>query len=433
LISLNKTGYGFAKPITFTSEIQNGANRLNSYYLDNEFNLVDLDIALKSSICGHWYEQVYIKKDTNIVKVASIDGFSTYMVCDDTVEETPILAFTISHTNNLFSLNQTPHTKYTIYDSKNITIIENQTISTVAHKLNGLPIIMTKNSQECQGDFEMVLGIVDSLNTLINTGVEDKVNMLQSLLIFFGCDVSEVNKASLSETGILDGLPSRTATSSEPAADVQWISKSAMLEADVKLLRDELRNAVYEISMIPATNSQISTASSALAVRQGFTPLEMKLSMTERYYRTTLKTRMSLILNYLEKTNVLFKEPFDIINSDNEIEYRGLLSSKPLTFNFTRNLPTDFVSTVQGMVQLKQGGLISTETAISQLAYTSNPQLELDKIQAEDIENMYSFEDDDNYVGLGNSRQLVYRNLHKDIDDINGKVTNPNAVTGGGI
>ena len=90
-------------------------------------------------------------------------------------------------------------------------------------------------------------------------------------------------------------------------------------------------------------------------------------SQKERKFKRALQRRIELLCNFLGFKN-------------KEIDWRSL------DITFTRNIPMNLTDAVKTVVDLN--GILSQETLLAQLPFISDPTKEMERIKAEQIEDV---------------------------------------------
>lgn len=361
LIATLKTGYFLGKPVQFDHIDKEGLKFLTDYYLSNELQITDSDIGLYSSICGVWYELLYL--DGNNIKSVAINGFKTVMIVSDDVKPQPLLAIIErSKYNPLEKGNGQTQIVYDIYDDKykyTVDYSQDTTITKIEHKMSTLPVIQYLNNDEAKGSFENVLSLMDSLNSLLGNSIKDKQAFVDAILVGYGVDIEGMNLTSGQDSpATVTGLPTDS--------KLEWLTKT-LTESDVIVLREELTNYIYNIAMIPNIFTITNSGASSLSLKQNFTPLEMQLTVTEKQFRRSLNIKLKIIIDYLISI----------------MELRESFREENLTITFVRNLPVNYIELAQTLQTFVNSQLISRETAMAQIGIIQNVGTELERIKDE--------------------------------------------------
>ena len=96
-----------------------------------------------------------------------------------------------------------------------------------AYYFGGVPLIEYKNGEECQGDFEQIIPLIDAYNLLMSDRVNDKEQFVNSFLFLKGIDIDSEQAKKLKEEKILCAYED---------GDAKYLSE-ALSESDAEILR----------------------------------------------------------------------------------------------------------------------------------------------------------------------------------------------------
>lgn len=367
------TGYFLGSPISYTLV---GLEKENNKELDIITDAldtagadeVDQDNALEMSMCGVAFEYLYIENGTTNFKLKNLEATNTFIVCDDTIEQTELFAvyyYVRTETNtNKVKFKATVVTTKEIYD---LTIFDSDgpqelIEKPVDHFFNGIPIIQYSNNKHTIGDYEQQIGLIDAYNQLMADRVNDKAQFIDALLVIYGSilgdDAEQTSEALqvLREDKLLE-LPE--------SSKAEYLTRT-FDEVGVEVLRKAIKEDIYTFSHVPnLTDQNFVGNSSGVAMEYKLLGLEMLTNTKEKYYRKGLRKRFELMANYLGLKAIQI-HPGAIVPE------------------FTRKLPKNLTELSQMIANLK--GIVSQKTLISQLDFVEDAQSEVDAVKEENSE-----------------------------------------------
>lgn len=397
-ISDTATGYFMNSPITYgvyDDKNEKAAGKLTDAFDIAEVDEADSDNAHDMSVCGVAYEYVYVKKDETNLFVRNLEPDHTFLVYDDSIEQN--LVFGVYYYKFKDSIKDTYCYRATVCTQKYIHefIIEcngenhDDIKTSIEHKLNNVPIIEYRNNKLCIGDFEQQISLIDAYNTIMSDRVNDKEQFVESLLVIYGSlmgdDEDEVSEAMkvLKEHGLLE-LPAE--------AKAEYINRS-LDETGMETLRNAIKEDIYTFSHVPnLTDENFVGNSSGVAMEYKLLGLEMVTKEKEKYYKKGLKRRIELFCNYLNLKAVA-------------------INPNMIKITFSRKLPKNMNELAQMIANLK--GTVSQETLVAQLDFVEDAQSEIDKVKAENKENIMN-------------QQAIFKSEYNTPFDINNAKTSGN-------
>ena len=337
-------GYLLGNPVEY--QVTDGVDiePLLDAYKKQTINDLDSEIAKDVSIFGLQYEYVYANENAE-PKSCETDNKNTIIVYDDTVEH-----------NKLFGLIYRPiykgdafkHWEIIYVDKKIKRVYKSyskslQQVGTdEPHAFGDVPIICYKNNPEYLGDFEPVITLIDAYNLLQSDRINDKEQLVDAILMFYGMDFDETQAEQLRESRMLANVPAD--------ARAEYLTKT-LQEGDVDILRQNIENDIHKISMVPnMSDNNFVGNSSGVAIRYKLLAFEQNVKNKERYMEKGLMERFKLYNNFLFTQSKMAIVPVEEVDAI-----------------FKRNLPSNDFEISQMINNLAD--FVDKETLISQLSF----------------------------------------------------------------
>ncbi len=325
----------------------------------------DSDLALDGSVYGRSFELVYMSSDKKPEpKLAKIDPRFAFVVYDDTVLHEPV--FGVTYYPTFDDNGNCDGYSCSLYTADDITPFRTdsgfsitETGKREAHYFGNVPLNEIYNNQNCQGDFEQVISLIDAYDLLMSDRVNDKEQFVNALLLVTGTvlgddaqEKSETYKA-VKENGVLE-LPTD--------ARAEYLTRQ-FDEASVEVLRQALKKDIHTISNVPdMSDDNFGGNVSGVAMAYKLLGFELMTKTKERFFKEGLRYRLKLIANVLSKRNIT-------IDTDS------------IEITMPRTLPQNTAELANTVAALS--GMVSQETLLSQLPFVENPAEEIKKLRAE--------------------------------------------------
>lgn len=276
---------------------------------------VDNEAGTMASIVGMGYfgtfptSELYSDYMPNypIVPV-SLDPRSTFVVCSPKPKNPVTLSVTYYYSKerkktifNCYTDNET----YTLEcDGENNF---NNTAKIVDIDVNPIglnPIILIKNNQFMQGDFETAMSINDALNLLASDSLSDIENVIKSLLIIMNAELSNDEAEKARKNRILQLI-------GQPGVDVDAKFIYQQLDSlGVQNLREYFEEAYRTVVGIPDRKTRSGgggDTGDAVKLRDGWADIEIVARIKESYFKIAKKKQLGVAIEILHLLNMVSK------------------------------------------------------------------------------------------------------------------------------
>lgn len=343
-ITDTNVGYLLGNPVDYQVSEGVDIEALLDAYKKQTINDLDSEIAKDVSIFGLQYEYVYANENAE-PKSCEVDNKNTIIVYDDTVEH-----------NKLFGLIYRPIYKGATFKYWEVIFVDKKikrvykcytkSLQQVGvdepHAFGDVPIICYKNNPELLGDFEPVISLIDAYNQLQSDRINDKEQLVNAILMFYGMDFDPEQAEELKVSRMLANIPTD--------ARAEYLTKT-MQEGDVDILRKSIETDIHKISMTPNMSDENFVGnSSGVAIRYKLLAFEQNIKNKERYMEKGLMERFKLYNQFLFTQSKMAIVPVEEVDSV-----------------FKRNLPSNDLEISQMVNNLAD--FVDKETLISQLSF----------------------------------------------------------------
>lgn len=357
------TGYLLGNPVSYTAPDDLDITPVTDAYKRQVINNLDTELAKELAIFGVKYEYVYANENAEPRSVA-LDVRNTLICYDDS----------LAH-NKLFAINYRPiYAKNTDKEPDHydvLAITDKQIMGYILkggsliekpednqeHFFGQVPVIEYANNSEYLGDFEPVISLIDAYNLVQSDRVNDREQLVDAILLFYGMGFDAEQMDSLKEHRAIANIPAD--------GRVEYLTKQ-LSEADADILRKTIEADIHKISMVPnMADVNFVGNSSGVAIRYKLLSFEQNIKNKERHFEKGLMERFKLYANFLAASS---KMPADIPIED-------------VDAIFLRNLPSNDYETSQMINNLN--GLVDKELLVSQLSFVTDADETVAKAEEE--------------------------------------------------
>lgn len=314
------------------------------------------ELAKYMGIYGEAFELLYINENSEI-RFVRLKNEETLVVFDSSFQKSVQLAlryYPIYDTNLKKQV-----TKVELYYADRVDYYTQDGDSyslerSVPHYFGKVPVIYYNNNDECMGDFEKVITLIDDYDKRLS----DNSNELE----YFRNSYLKIKNMSGTTQEDIVKIKQTGAFMVEGDGDVGFVEKN-INDGYTEHHMERLDNNIHKFSKVPnLSDEQFAGNLSGVAIKYKLWPIEQIASCKERKFRTGLRRRIKLIT-----------EIFGIQGKKYDW--------KDIKIAFKRNIPSNLLELSQIATNVK--GIVSDETLLSILPFVETPSVELEKIKAE--------------------------------------------------
>ena len=359
-ISNMSTGFFIGKPVAYSSmsENQDEIDALQDVFKYNDEAAHNLRLAEEASVTGAGYELVYMDEDANI-RFCTIPAEEVVLVCDASLEQN--ILYAIRHFR-VYNLDGATYQEFgDVYDKQTVTNYAYDTGSlrqiseAQPHYFDDVPVVEYKNNQECRGDFEGVITLVDAYNKAQSLTLDDMEDFTDAYLVLTGMDgTTGEDVAELRRNKVL---------SLDEGGGAEWLIKN-LDDKYIENIKTRLQKDIHKFSSVPDMSDEAFAGNATgVAIKYKLIGLEQVRSRKERGFKQGLQRRIELIAGMLK------------LKSAADIDFRDI------EITFTANLPSNDAEQAQIVKELY--GLVSQKRLLSLLPFVTDPAEEMEELQKE--------------------------------------------------
>jgi len=339
-----KTSYLLGEPLQYVSRGGDDAtsekiNALNEFMYAEDKAAKDKEIADWFHICGVGARMVMPdevgEEDGSPANIATLDPRHAYVIYSSNVGQ-KAMAGVLERKDDDGQWFQCVYTKTDYFELKDGKVATNQ-----RRTVPFVPIVEYVNNDARMGAFEVVLPILNAINTLESNRVDDIEQFVQSIMVFENCDISnEAASELLKKFGIK--------IKSDPSNPAKIYRVEGKIDqGGVQSVVDDLTDAYITICGMPNRNGGSSTSDTGAAVimRDGWSAAESRAKDSELFFCRSERETLRIFLYICRNTG--------------EVDLR----LADIGMKFTRRNYADIQSKAQVLCELLSNGKVHPKLA----------------------------------------------------------------------
>ena len=299
-----KVGYLCGEPIQYVGRnsdesVSQAIAELNEMMFSESKATQDKEVVEWQMICGTAYRLVLPDKrgneDDAPFEMNTLDPRDTFVVYSSDVGNKPMFAVkyrTDKEKRRIASV----YTKDLF-----LKLIDDKVVESTAHSLGMIPIFEYPANNARQGAFEIVLPLLDAINTVASNRLDGIEQFIQAFIKFINCDITAEDFEKLKDMGAI-----KVKSTDGQQADVDIVSNE-LNQMQTQTLVDYLHQTVLTVCGMPNRNGGSSTSDtgSAVVFRDGWSDAETRAKDSELMFKKSEQEVLKLILRIIRDTRGL--------------------------------------------------------------------------------------------------------------------------------
>ena len=290
-----KVGYLCGEPIQYVSRsseesVVSQINELNEMMFSEDKDAKDQELVEWQMICGTAFRLVLPDKSLEVenapFEIYTLDPRDTFVVYSSDIGNKPLIGVKCGKDKD-------GNVQYSVYTDKLYFLIKNgEIVSAEAHSLGVIPIFEYPANNARLGAFEIVLPLLDAINSVVSNRLDGIEQFIQAFIKFVNCDISKEDYLDFLELGAI-----KVKSGDGQKADVDIVT-TELNQEQTQTLKEDLYNAVLTICGMPNRNGGSSTSDTGTAVllRDGWSLAEARAKDSEHMFKKSEKKMLKLIL-----------------------------------------------------------------------------------------------------------------------------------------
>ena len=318
-----KTGYLCGEPLQYvsrgsTDDVSDGISKLNDMMLLCGKAAKDKELAEWMYICGTGYRMItpnspYINSDivpklqnrrTDFMEdeapfdLYTLDPRNAFVVYHSGLGEKPLMGVK-------YVVQQDEKIVYSVYTpTQYFELVSDNLISgfrlekTENRMLSAIPIVEYPLNNARQGAFEVVLPLLDAINTVQSNRLDGVEQFVQSLILLYNCDIEDDDAKNLRSAGLV-----KLKSIGDVKADLKILAEQ-LDQSQTQTLVDYFHQTILDIVGMPNRNGGSSTSDTGAAVqlRDGHSSAESRAKADELMFKESERQILKIALAIVRST-----------------------------------------------------------------------------------------------------------------------------------
>lgn len=290
-----KVGQTYGEPIQFISrkddETTNKAvDMLNDFMSDANKQEKDIKAGEWQSATGTSFKAIQPKDNSDIpFRIVAPTPMNTFVIYNENTEE-PILAVQEikDEDGNWY--------KKAFSDTMSFRIVDSKVVEAKLHTYGEIPIVEFPNNHERISDIELVIGMLDAINSMQSNRMDGVEQFVQYWVKFINCDI---DKETFEQMKMSHALAVKS-NNKDNKADVEIMTQE-LDQTQCQVAKDDLLDNLQAILAIPNRESQNSGGDTqgAVSLRAGWDFSKTRAKQKDPIVKTAEKRLAVVTLNVL--------------------------------------------------------------------------------------------------------------------------------------
>lgn len=289
-----KVGQTYGEPIQLISRkdddrINNAVDEFNDYLTDANKQEKDIKAGEWQSATGTSFKAVQITNGDIPFRIVAPTPMNTFVIYNESTEE-PLLA--------IQELKDADGQMYKLCytDSYECKIVNGEVRDWKLHGFGGIPIVEFPNNHERISDIELVIGLLDAINTMQSNRMDGVEQFVQFWIKFVNCDI---DPETFEKMKISHALTVKS-NNEQNKSDVDIMTQE-LNQTECQVAKDDLWDNAQSILAIPTRESQNSGGDTqgAVSLRAGWDFSKTRAKQKDPIIKTSEKRLAKVILNVI--------------------------------------------------------------------------------------------------------------------------------------
>lgn len=289
-----KVGQTYGEPIQLISRkdddrINNAVDEFNDYLTDANKQEKDIKAGEWQSATGTSFKAVQFANGDIPFRIVAPTPMNTFVIYSQSTEE-PLLA--------IQELKDADGQMYKLCytDSYECKIVNGEVRDWKLHGFGGIPIVEFPNNHERISDIELVIGLLDAINTMQSNRMDGVEQFVQFWIKFVNCDI---DPETFEKMKISHALTVKS-NNEQNKSDVDIMTQE-LNQTECQVAKDDLWDNAQSILAIPTRESQNSGGDTqgAVSLRAGWDFSKTRAKQKDPIIKTSEKRLAKVILNVI--------------------------------------------------------------------------------------------------------------------------------------
>ena len=360
-------GFGYGIPIKVSHEDEGINEAIQNFCKDNEITDHESEMAKKCCIYGHAWEYIYQNEEAK-TKVTAFSPKELFVIYDDTVKNKGLFAVRYGrhgedHKNKGELYGEIlSRSEIEYFDAR-------EKIGSEPNPYGYIPVVEWGLNDERMGLYESVTNLIETYNSTLGEKANDVEAFAEAYLAIIGAEIDEKGLYKIRDNRLINLY----GTDDAKEVLIQFLQKPTADGTQENLL-DRLETLIYQTSMVAnISDDSFGNSTSGVALAYKLQAMSNLALSFDRKIEKSLRKRYKIFCSL--STNVPDRNAYIDVG-----------------IKMTRNLPKNYKEEAETAQALS--GIVSQETQLKGLSIISDPTAEIEKIKAEEAEQLAGAADD---------------------------------------
>lgn len=293
-----KTGYLCGSPIQYISRNKDVSSEkvdaLNDIMLTLSKASLDKELIEWQNICGTSYRMVVPGEKDNETPyvIYTLDPRNTFVIYSDDVSHRPLAGvYYVVNDDNITR-------RFSVYTPTEVfEINEGEIVNQQKNGIGMIPIVEYPANNSRMGAFEVVLPLLDAINTVDSNRIDGVEQFIQSLIVLYNCTLEGEDATTLQQKGLIE-----LKSIGENKADIKILSEQ-LNQSETQVLKQDMYQTILEIVGMPSQGNGSTGDSSnngAVILKNGWQGAEARAKDSELMFKKSEREFLKIVIRICE-------------------------------------------------------------------------------------------------------------------------------------
>lgn len=296
-----KVGQTYGEPIQFISrrddkKINKAVDELNDFMADANKQEKDIKAGEWQSATGTSFKAIQPKNGDVPFRIVAPTPLNTFVIYSKSTEEPMLAVQELKDENGKYY-------KMAFSDTMSFKIVDSAVVESKLHTYGGIPIVEYPNNHERISDIELVVLILDAVNTMQSNRMDGVEQFIQSFVKFVNCeiDTEQFEKMKMEHAFVVKSI------NKDFKSDVDLITQE-LNQTQCQVAKDDLWDNALSILAIPTKQSNTGgDTQGAVQLRNGWDFSKTRAKLKDPIVKTSEKRLAVVALNVLRMAGIDLK------------------------------------------------------------------------------------------------------------------------------
>lgn len=296
-----KVGQTYGEPIQFISrrddeKINKAVDELNDFMADANKQEKDIKAGEWQSATGTSFKAIQPKNGDVPFRIVAPTPLNTFVIYSKSTEEPMLAVQELKDENGKYY-------KMAFSDTMSFKIVDSAVVESKLHTYGGIPIVEYPNNHERISDIELVVLILDAVNTMQSNRMDGVEQFIQSFVKFVNCeiDTKQFEKMKMEHAFVVKSI------NKDFKSDVDLITQE-LNQTQCQVAKDDLWDNALSILAIPTKQSNTGgDTQGAVQLRNGWDFSKTRAKLKDPIVKTAEKRLAVVALNVLRMAGIDLK------------------------------------------------------------------------------------------------------------------------------